>query len=232
MTTPVQIKGALGKLDVTNDNHWTADGLPRLDTVKLLAGDQSITREALAMAAPGFTRASAYAAQSAPAATPEPEPIAAPVAAAAAPATETGDNAPDDAALPSNVLDNEGKAGEPLYVFTEHTELEDAQNKLNELRKTKAEADAAFAAQSAVVDALIVKLEKSGEAKASTPLAIQQYLASRREELQKRGDQIARVKAFERENGFKLADLAPKRAPIDTAMSRKNSRGAQRPVRG
>ena len=48
----------------------------------------------------------------------------------------------------------------------------------------------------------------------------------------KRGDQIARVKAFEKENGFKLADLAPKRAPIDIAMARKNTRGAQRPTRG
>lgn len=231
MTTPAQIKAALAKLEVTNDNHWTSDGLPRLETVRLLAGDQTIAREALTIAAPGFTRASAYAAQSAPAATPDPEPNVAPATAAAA---ATGDQATDDANVgtPSNVLANEGKAAVPLHTFTQHEELDDAQVKLNELRKAKVEADKAFHAQSAVVDALIVKLESSNEARNNSPMAIQEYLASRRNELNKRGEQLAKARAFEKENGFKLADLVPKRSAIDTAMSRKNSRGAARPVRG
>ena len=38
-----KILGALLKLDVQNNNHWTADGLPRLDTVKMLASDQTLT---------------------------------------------------------------------------------------------------------------------------------------------------------------------------------------------
>lgn len=52
-----KIINALKSLDTGNDNHWTADGRPRLETVKMLAADQSITREAVDAAAAGFTRA-------------------------------------------------------------------------------------------------------------------------------------------------------------------------------
>lgn len=54
-----KVLDAVRQLDVNNDNHWTADGLPRLDTVKLLAGDQSLDRNAVESAAPGFKRANA-----------------------------------------------------------------------------------------------------------------------------------------------------------------------------
>lgn len=47
-----KIQEALSKLDVANDNHWTADGLPRLDTVKMFANDPAITRDALTAAFP------------------------------------------------------------------------------------------------------------------------------------------------------------------------------------
>jgi hypothetical protein len=232
MTTAAQIKAALAKLDVTNDNHWTGDGLPRLETVQLLVSDQSLTREAVTQAAPGYSRATAYAAQqAAPAATPTDTAIAAPAAPAVAATPETGDNATDDAnaGLPPTVIAEEGKAAVPAFDFTQGDELKAEKAKLDALRKAKEEATAAFNAQNKVVDELIAKQEASNQAKSSTPLAIQQYLASRRIELTKRGEQIARVRAFEAETGVKLADLAPKRAPIDAAMARKNARGTQRP---
>ena len=47
---------ALSKLDVSNDNHWTEQGLPRIETVKFLTGDTSITRDAINAAFPGFNR--------------------------------------------------------------------------------------------------------------------------------------------------------------------------------
>ena len=50
---------SLKKLDVNNDNHWTADGLPRLDTIRMIAADASLTREKLDAIAPGFNRANA-----------------------------------------------------------------------------------------------------------------------------------------------------------------------------
>ncbi len=54
-----KILEALSKLDTNNDNHWTADGLPRIETVRMLAGDQGITREQITAEAPDFSRSSA-----------------------------------------------------------------------------------------------------------------------------------------------------------------------------
>lgn len=54
-----KILEALGKLDPTNENHWTADGLPRIETVRMLAGDQGITREQITAEAPDFSRETA-----------------------------------------------------------------------------------------------------------------------------------------------------------------------------
>lgn len=50
---------ALKKLDPADDNHWTAEGLSRLDTVRMIAEDPAITRDAIEAAAPAFTRANA-----------------------------------------------------------------------------------------------------------------------------------------------------------------------------
>lgn len=57
-----KIKDALAKLDVNNDNHWTSDGLPKVDTVKMLAGDQNLDRAAITKADPSFNREKAKAA--------------------------------------------------------------------------------------------------------------------------------------------------------------------------
>ena len=51
------ILDALDKLDPANDNHWTADGLPKVETVRLFAGSQSIGREEITAANPSFNRA-------------------------------------------------------------------------------------------------------------------------------------------------------------------------------
>lgn len=85
-----KILEALNKLDPQNDNHWTADGQPRLDTLKMFAGEQALTRDAVAEAAPGFCRAalSTWNQQKASAAPAAPAPKPAP----SMPATKT--NAP------------------------------------------------------------------------------------------------------------------------------------------
>lgn len=49
------IKEALGKLDPANEDHWTSDGLPRLDVMKDLVGE-AVTRQNVTVAAEGFTR--------------------------------------------------------------------------------------------------------------------------------------------------------------------------------
>jgi hypothetical protein len=48
-----QILKALGTLDPKNDAHWTTDGSPRIDALKLVA----ITRDHIRQIAPGFCRA-------------------------------------------------------------------------------------------------------------------------------------------------------------------------------
>lgn len=50
------IQDALKQLDPANNDHWTADGLARIDTVKALSGDTTINRETLEKAMPGFNR--------------------------------------------------------------------------------------------------------------------------------------------------------------------------------
>lgn len=50
-----KIKEALAKLDVNNDDHWTGDGLPRLDVMKDLLGE-AVTRADVTSAVKGFSR--------------------------------------------------------------------------------------------------------------------------------------------------------------------------------
>jgi hypothetical protein len=51
-----KIKEALSKLDPENDNHWTADGAPRMETVRMLAGNGGLTRDEVVAADQEFTR--------------------------------------------------------------------------------------------------------------------------------------------------------------------------------
>ncbi len=51
----VSLEQALKQLDPTNDNHWTIEGLPRIETVRFLTAT-SVTREQIEAASPGFTR--------------------------------------------------------------------------------------------------------------------------------------------------------------------------------
>lgn len=53
---------AIAALDPANDDHWTADGLPRMDAIMELTGDPSITRKHVTDAAPQLTRSNAAAA--------------------------------------------------------------------------------------------------------------------------------------------------------------------------
>ena len=50
------ILDGLRKLDVTNDQHWTQDGLASINILKILASLPTLTREQVEAAAPGFSR--------------------------------------------------------------------------------------------------------------------------------------------------------------------------------
>ena len=51
-----KILEVLRSLDPQDDNHWTDEGMPKLEVVQNLAGDEEITREMITEAAPLFSR--------------------------------------------------------------------------------------------------------------------------------------------------------------------------------
>jgi len=79
MADSAKINEALGQLDTENDNHWTQSGEPRLETLRMLVGDQTISRSDVDAATKDFTRQSARAAKTfdvqSAASTPPPPPV-------------------------------------------------------------------------------------------------------------------------------------------------------------
>jgi hypothetical protein len=57
MATQEDIIKALTQLDSGNDEHWTDDGLPRVDVVQRLLKDPDVRRKDINEAQPGFSRA-------------------------------------------------------------------------------------------------------------------------------------------------------------------------------
>lgn len=55
MSRTMSISDALDELDIDNDEHWTSDGLPRLDAVEDYLG-RKVTRKEVKAAAPHFTK--------------------------------------------------------------------------------------------------------------------------------------------------------------------------------
>lgn len=218
-----KILNALKSLDHTKDEHWTADGLPRIDVVKQIAGEQAITRDDIVAAAPTFTRANAAAA--APGAAPAAPAATPPVATApTAPAAPTAPPAPAKAAAP--VL--RPAKGDPAAIAEATATLKAAQDKLSEIDKYLAEGKKAREDQVRVVEASQSALDAVQPIQTNTD-AIQAYLARQRATLAERGEQIAAATKFQREHGFRLADLIPKRAKIDQVMARRSGYGNSRP---
>lgn len=52
----MNILEALAKLDQSNDEHWTADGLPRVDVIGKMIGQTDLKRQDITNAAPEFVR--------------------------------------------------------------------------------------------------------------------------------------------------------------------------------
>lgn len=59
-----RIKSALGKIDTSEDAHWTNAGLPAMDRMKEITGFDDLTREEVSKAVPGLSRANIHAAPS------------------------------------------------------------------------------------------------------------------------------------------------------------------------
>lgn len=223
------ITDALSKLDPANDNHWTQDGLPRLDTIKILAGDPGLTREAVTAAAPDFNRASAQQAaagaqQAGAGTTPAAPGQPAPQGAASGPsASETQPPAPPESDLPVlNPPPLAAEAGDATDLNARIAEaklqLSDAQDRLHLAKQELSDA------QNKVAD-LEAQL-KDTPVGAANPIT--EYLKSQQRVLEERGAKRQLIK----ESGLNLKQLAKElKSPIDSAMERRTGRGGGRPVR-
>lgn len=231
-----KIVEALLKLDVKNDNHWTADGLPRLDTVKMLASDQTLTRDSVAAAAPGFSRTTAtgYTAPSAEQQAPQAQgqggsgeqQSAAPAAPQTAPqasqATESDQRADDLDAGQAEQPKMEVSAGVATDdIAALEAALAEQEELVSKIRAHKVEVDKAFEEARAKEDELRVKLEEARPQR-STGNDIQDYLAAQRKNLEARAARQQMI----RESGINLKELASNlKAPIDAVRARRNTRG-------
>lgn len=200
---------ALGKMDPMNDNHWTSDGMPRIDTVKFLAGDPTLTREMVTAEAPNFTRQGLLAMQATAGATPPvvTEQATPAVAAAAAPVVTEQAAAPVTIAQPvERVVDYDAA-------------IEAAQRMLQDAITARNEANDKVAEVQNALDDLINAKHAAGESE-STMDVIQGYLRSQAGVLQER----ARRAQVLKESGVTLEDiknLIPQASPLDQALARK-----------
>lgn len=225
------IFAALQKLDVANDNHWTADGLPRLDTVKMLAADPSLGREAVEAAAPGFTRAtalgyalpapgSAVAGAAATLTAPPPpppaaDPLTAPVKVEGAEDATFSPKPPEQPSLAVGSVDSTDALStleEDLVEADAH--IEKVHQALDMVTKELKESNAHR-------DAILTAMDKLRPQDTNTN-AIQMYLARQRKILEER----AARKQLIKDSGLDLAELAKGlKSPIDAAMARNRARG-------
>ena len=181
-----KIKAALLKLNPENDNHWTADGQPRIDTLRMMAGDPSITREAIVLADANFNRDSARAAQQAtrtdqaPNVTPVAvapvapiKPVAAPLALAEKP---KGPDAPKEPEKVVPVEDSDAELEQLQKLISDgQAYLDETAAKLSELRVKR--------------DAMVTERDNDGQPDhVKTQMGIRAYLdsqAAQREEAAK-----------------------------------------------
>lgn len=228
------ILAALEQLDPQNDNHWTGDGLPRLDTLKALSGED-VTRAKATEAAPYFTRSNPTI--SVPAEVTESDVPEAPVIPAPAPAPipaveeDTPDAATDEEEPVAPVEPEPVVVIDPA-IAEEVAELQKAlsatRSDITAALQVIADAQQAYAKlldQEVELDDKLVTLdaaETSGD-------AIRGYLANQKKLV---ADKVGRFKEIS-DSGISevLNNLGRMKAPIDDAMTRKRGRGGKRPTR-
>lgn len=195
-----EIGGLLDSLDTSNDDHWTADGAPRVGAVRDLAGAslaEYVTRESIADARPGLTRSGAAvgaesdlpdAAGSAPEASPAADP---------APGhDDRPEAAHGDPVNPPAVSEADRLGAELLVLEDEHARLAES------VAKARAAADAKEAEIVAVRDRLASLTRRSEGEEMQAWLAAQNRL---------RGDR----------SGSTIRSIPPEHAaesPIDRAL--------------
>ena len=191
-----KILEALSKLDVANDNHWTGDGLPRIETVRMLASNPGISRDDITKEAPDFSRQNAVIPTSAPTVIKAVEP------------TVMQNVATEDVVVEQ--VEKPEDLDEQIAVLRE--KLDEANQYLNKATEYRAQV------QNELDD--LINLRESSAGGQCTMTAIQSYLKSQQGIL---NDRARRTRALQ-ESGVTIADiqaLIPQGAPIDAALRQK-----------
>lgn len=210
------IRAALAKLDPSNDDQWTGDGLPRIDVVQKLAGVGNLTRGAITGASPQFSRENPSLELPEPITQVE-EPGGAPGEPAPDLVVDAGPEAPVEL---DDGPDYEASAEDLGELGAAQSELSKAEDDLNAAKRKVVEAQRK-------VDAAIEARPTPGHRE--TQADIQHYLETQKAERARR----ALVRGALVNAGITpelLKDITSK-APIDAAMARKRGFGTQRPTR-
>lgn len=200
-----KIQAGLMKLDVKNDNHWTAEGQPKVEAVRFLAGDQSLSREDITKAAPDFSRTN-----------PSLEPVekqgitATPIVKDVVNG-ENGDASADTIqGLVNSLAQTQQEGEEPSLA----TQLARARRRLESAKEDKAESDAFHREAEAEVDRLIEAGAANLESD-SFAASLTLYHASQAKIREERARRLQAIKT----SGVSLKDLLPSKAPIETAIA-------------
>jgi hypothetical protein len=213
-----KITDALAKLDPNNNDHWTADGLPRLDSLKIMTGNPGLTRDMVQAAAPDFVRPTGTAQGPAQAATSDPVQGSSPTDDNAPQAGPTGPSSTDDT-LPTmlnpTVAVEGGEDAEVLRAQLGDLRLEYDAISTGILRARQRQAE--LQNEMDAVHNRLVELEKI------TPQdAISGYLAAQRVELEERAKRIRAVA----DTGHSLNEVAKaiSPSPLDMALRGRRTR--------
>lgn len=210
-----QIKAALAKLDPQNDNHWTTEGLPRIDTVKFLGGLSNVTREDINAAVPGFIRESALQAAIGAGASQGTEQAAqtAPVAAAPAGAGDTG--AGNGEVHTEAAPGAGGDTGATALNDTLEAQLRFAQEQVAEIEAATVQFNAEVAKRRKYLDELTEAYERANPPP-TTSDTIRGYLDAQLQQLAERGKRVEALKA----SGFNLKELTKlvSPSPLDVKL--------------
>lgn len=201
-----KIQAGLMKLDVKNDNHWTAEGEPKVEAVRFLAGDQSLSREDITKACPDFSRKHASL-----------EPVekqgiaATPIVNDGVVNTETSDASADQL---QGSLNPFAQAQQESEGDSLASQLARARRRLESAKEGKAEVDAFHREAEAEVDRLI----EAGAANLESDTfatSLTRYHASQAKIREERARRLEHIKT----SGVNLKDLLPSKAPIETAIA-------------
>ena len=203
--TGTTLAQALSKLDSNNDNHWTADNLPRLETVKMITGDASLTLESILEQFPDFKRQTAGVVIDSVVISP---PVITP------PVVIVKENLNETQRPTKKSLKNAIKETEKVLVG-----IDAEKEVLLTLEKDYYLAKAAYENQLAIVDKLISDSQNDLTPASDTQQSIKHYHAAQLQVLQSRQAKLTMIK----DSGIDLKLLADDlRAPIDRPKARRS----------